>query len=94
MIIKWLDDAVNDLKALRQYIAQDKPSAASSVAKRILSAVNLMPDQPNIGRPGRVSGTRELIVPGLPYLIPYRVKKNTIEILRVLHAAMQWPEEL
>jgi len=94
MIIKWLDDAINDLQALRQYIAQDKPSAASRVAKRILGTVNLLPDQPSIGRPGRVSGTRELIIPGLPYLIPYRVKTNIIEILRVLHAAMQWPEEL
>lgn len=94
MIIKWLDDAIDDLQALRQYIAQDKLSAASQVAKRILSTVNLLSDQPSMGRPGRVTGTRELIVPGLPYLIPYRVKKNTIEILRVLHAAMQWPEEL
>lgn len=94
MIIKWLDDAINDLQALRQYIAQDKPSAASRVAKRILSTVNLLREQPGMGRPGRVTGTRELIVPGFPYLIPYRVKKNTIEILRVLHAAVQWPEEL
>ena len=94
MIIKWLDNAVHDLQSLRHYIAQDKPSAASRVAKRILSTVNLLLDQPSMGRPGRVSGTRELIVPGLPYLIPYRVKTNCIEILRVLHAAMQWPEEL
>jgi toxin ParE1/3/4 len=94
MIIKWLDDAINDLQALRHYVAQDKPSAAHRVAKRILSTVNLLPEQPGMGRPGRVSGTRELVVSGMPYIIPYRVSKNSIEILRVLHVAMQWPEEL
>ena len=50
MIIKWLDDAIYDLQALRQYIAQDKPTAANRVAKRILSTVNLLPEQPPMGR--------------------------------------------
>lgn len=92
MIIKWLDDAINDLQALRQYIAKDKLSAANRLAKRILNAVSLLSDQPGMGRPGRVLGTRELIIPSTPYIIPYRVKNNSIEILRVLHVAMEWPE--
>jgi toxin ParE1/3/4 len=90
MMIKWLDDAFYDLQALRQYIAKDKPSAA----KRVVSTVNLLAEQPSMGRPGRVPGTREIIVPSTPYLIPYRVKNSCIEILRVLHVAMQWPDEL
>lgn len=94
MIIKWLDDAIYDLQALRQYIAQDKPSAANRLAKQILKAVNLLSDQPSMGRPGRVLGTRELIVSSTPYIVPYRVKNNAIEILRVLHVAMEWPEEI
>ena len=94
MMIWWLDDAIDDLIALRQYISRDKPSAANRVAKRILSHVNHLPEHPAIGRPGRVSGTRELIVSSTPYIIPYRVKKNTIEILRVLHATMEWPEDM
>jgi toxin ParE1/3/4 len=94
MIIKWLDDAIDDLKALRQYIAIDKLSAANRLAKRILNAVSLLPDQPSMGRPGRVLGTRELIVSSTPYIVPYRVKNNSIEILRVLHVAMEWPEEI
>ncbi len=94
MIIKWLDDAVYDLQALRQYIAQDKPSAANRIAKQILKTVNLLSDQPNIGRPGRVLGTRELVVSSTPYIVPYRVKNNAVEILRVLHAAMEWPEKI
>ncbi|MEO8402738.1 MAG: type II toxin-antitoxin system RelE/ParE family toxin [Gammaproteobacteria bacterium] len=94
MIIKWLDDAVHDLQALHHYIEQENPSAANRIAKRILKAVNLLPLQPAMGRQGRVHTTRELIVSGTPYIIPYRVKNNEIEILRVFHGAMQWPEEL
>jgi len=93
MMIKWLDDAVNDLQALRQHITQDNPNAATRIAKRILTAVDLLSEQPNIGRPGRIPNTRELVVAGTPYIIPYRVKRTSIEILRVFHSSMQWPDE-
>lgn len=93
MIAQWLDDAVRDLQALRHYIAKDNPIAANRIAKKILATITVLLEQPNIGRPGRVSGTRELIISGTPYVVPYRVKNNTIEILRVFHEAMQWPEE-
>ena len=94
MMISWLEDAIFDLNALRQYIAQDKPSAANRVAKRILTSINLLSEQSNMGRAGRVPGTRELIIPGMPYIVPYRVKNNSIEILRVLHVAIQWPDKI
>ena len=94
MIIKWLEDAIHDLYELRQYISQDKPSAANRVAKRILSTIDHLPKQPAIGRPGRVPGTRELIVPGTPFIVPYRVQKGALEVLRVLHGTMEWPEKL
>ncbi len=94
MIIRWLDDAMYDLQALKQYIALDNPAAANRVARRIISAVELLLEQPGIGRHGSVPGTRELIVSDTPYIIPYRVKNNIIEILRVFHSAMQWPEVL
>ncbi|MFA4828870.1 MAG: type II toxin-antitoxin system RelE/ParE family toxin [Thermodesulfovibrionales bacterium] len=87
MIIRWLDEAISDLIEIRDYIANDKPQAAQAVAGRIRKTVDLLKDQPGIGRPGRVEGTKELIIPGLPYIIPYRVKANSIEILRVLHTA-------
>lgn len=93
MIIKWLDDAIDDLQALRLYIAQDKPSAANRVAKRIINAINLLSEQPGMGRPGRIPGTRELIISSIPYIIPYRVKNNSIEVLSVLHVTMQWSEK-
>ena len=53
----------------------------------------MLSEQPGLGRSGRVANTRELIVSGLPYIIPYRVKNNAIEILRMFHCAMQWPED-
>lgn len=94
MIIKWLDAAVYDLQHLRSYIANSNSGAAKNIAKRILTAVNLLAEQPGIGRAGRVSNTRELVISGTPYVVPYHVKANTVEILRVLHTAMQWPEKL
>jgi toxin ParE1/3/4 len=94
VIIQWLDDAVDDLQSLRNYISEDNPLAANSTAKRIIKSINLLANQPWSGRIGRVTNTRELVISGLPYIIPYRVKNNSIEILRVLHAAMQWPEDI
>ncbi len=94
MIIMWLDDAVQDLRSLHQYITSENPSAANRVAKHILNTVNLLIEQPSMGRKGRVHNTRELVVSSTPFIIPYRVKNKTIEILRVFHSAMQWPEEI
>lgn len=94
MMIVWLEDAIQDLHSLRQYIALENPSAANRVAERILSLVNLLADQPSMGRPGRVHNTRELIINSTPFIIPYRVKNKRVEILRVFHSAMQWPEEI
>jgi toxin ParE1/3/4 len=93
-MIMWLDDAVQDLRSLHQHITLENPLAANRVAKRILNAVNMLIEQPAMGRQGRVHNTRELIVSGSPFIIPYRVKNKNVEILRVFHSAMQWPEEI
>jgi len=93
MMIQWLEDAIRDLEALRAYIAKDKPSAANRIATQILSTVSLLSVSPEIGRVGQISDTRELVIAGTPYIIPYRIKNNVVEILRVLHGAMQWPPE-
>ncbi len=91
--IRWLSDAVIDLTEIRDYIASDKPDTARNVAVRIKNEISRLKEHPGIGRPGRVEGTRELVVSDLPYIIPYRVKKNAIEILRVLHGAREWPKK-
>jgi len=91
MRIRWFKDALLYLIELRKYIGNDNAHAAQDVAISILSHVEQLAEHPAMGRTGRVEGTRELVISGLPYIIPYRVKNNTIEILRVLHAARKWP---
>ncbi|TAN41135.1 MAG: type II toxin-antitoxin system RelE/ParE family toxin [Nitrospirae bacterium] len=94
MRIAWLREAVQDLVEIRRFIATDNPDAAMQVAKRILDTVTYLRDHPEIGRIGRIPGTRELVIPGLPYIVPYRVKGASIEILGVLHASQAWPKAL
>jgi len=93
MKIHWLEEAIIDLQALRKYIALDKPIAATNLAEKIVKATEILSNHPLIGRPGRIPETRELVISGTPYIIPYQIKQNTVEILRVYHSAMQWPEE-
>ena len=89
----WSPEAIADLEALRDYIAQDDPAAAQRVALHIVRNVEtLLPNSPEMGRPGRVPGTRELVIPKTPYIVPYRLVGNTIQVLRVFHSARRWPE--
>lgn len=93
MNIVWSPEAIEDLASLRAYIAEDNPAAARRIALRIVQVIELMlPDNPQSGRPGRVPGTRELIIPRTPYVVPYRVQGNTLQILRVYHSARRWPD--
>lgn len=84
--------ALRNLDSEMTYIAEDRPRAALSMVERIQEAVSKLADQPALGRPGRVTGTRELVIAGTPYIIPYRVREDAIEILRVFHGARRWPE--
>jgi toxin ParE1/3/4 len=92
--VVWSARAVRHLAHLRARIATDRPGAAQQVAATILGTVDLLAEHPGLGRPGRVPGTRELIVPGTPYLIPYRVGGVRIEILAVFHGRQKWPQNL
>jgi len=93
MNIIWSPEAIQDLIALRAYIAADDPAAARRVVLRIVHDVEqLLPDNPQMGRPGRVPGTRELVIPKTPYLVPYRLQRGTVQILRVYHGARRWPD--
>jgi toxin ParE1/3/4 len=89
--IVWYPSALDDLESLRAYIAQERPGSAAVVADRIVRAVEGLTEFPAQGRPGRVPDTRELVVPRTPYLVAYRVRADTVEILRVLHGARRWP---
>ena len=94
MRIVWRRQALADLAALQAYIAEDDPQAAKRIAQRIVGAVEKLASLPSVGRPGRVEGTRELVVARTPYIVPYRLKADEAQILRVYHAARRWPRHL
>ena len=95
MRLVWSPQAVEDLAALRAYIEGDDPKAARKTAVRVVEAIEtLIPANPKVGRPGRVPGTRELVIARTPYIVPYRLREGTIEILRVFHGARRWPDRL
>ena len=90
MRLVFLVTAIEDMTAIRSFIAEDNPEAAKKVAARLKEIINSLAQLPNLGKPGRVFGTRELVIPHLgktAYFVVYRVKNKRIEILRVLHGA-------
>jgi toxin ParE1/3/4 len=90
--VRWTKRAERDLDEIAKYIGQDSPAAAARVILELIDQVEVnLPVHPAIGRPGRVVGTRELLIGRLPYVVPYRVRENDIEILRVLHTSRRLP---
>lgn len=94
MKIVWTRLALEDLHHAWNYIAADNPEAADGVMEKIEKAVESLLSYPNLGRPGRVKGTRELVAVDTPYIVPYRIKRDQIEILAVIHGSRRWPESL
>ena len=94
MRIHWTRPALADLEAIGDFIARDNPVAAEHTVVRLVASVDALRVHPNLGRPGRLAGTRELIVGGTPYVVPYRVLGDDVQILAVFHGARRWPEEL
>ena len=91
MILVWLRRAVTDRDAQLDYIAQDNPRAAIEQGDRIAHQAGQLEQHPQMGRPGRKPGTRELVISRTPFIVIYRIKGERIELLRVLHGAQQWP---
>jgi addiction module RelE/StbE family toxin len=92
MKIRWTRPASRDIQAIQDYIAQDNLMAARQLTSTIRQRVQQLQDHPEIGRPGRLPGTRELVMTGTPYIAPYRVKDQCVEILALYHGARRWPE--
>lgn len=90
--IKWLRTALSNLDHEATYIAQENPQAARVVVARIYEQLALLAENPSLGKAGRVQGTRELVIPRTRYIIPYRVRNHTIEILRVFHTSRRLPK--
>ncbi len=94
MNIHWSVEAVNDLACVRTFVSQDNAAAARRLASRIIQAIESLAENPAVGRQGRVTGTRELVVPHTPFIVPYRVRFSRLEILRIYHGARRWPDIL
>jgi toxin ParE1/3/4 len=94
MRLEWSRLAQADRDAIFDYIEADSPQAAIAVDDRIRMQVEGLVRFPESGRPGRVEGTRELVIDRTPYIAAYRVAGGTVGILRLLHGAQQWPEEI
>lgn len=94
MKMRWTAIAADDLKSSHEYLSDHAPGHADATVERILSSIDVLEQYPNLGRPGRLEGTRELVITGTPFIVFYRLKKNRVEILSVLHAARKWPDAL
>jgi len=93
MNLVWTRSALVDLEEARAFVAEDEPVAATRLARRILEVADRLASVPGIGRRGRVANTREIAVPGTPYLLVYRVFAEQIQVLRVPDGRRAWPQE-
>ncbi len=90
--VVWLDEALADLRAVGEYIARDNRATAYRVMRRIKAAADTLADHPEMGCPGRVGGTRELVISDLPYILPYQITDAAIRVLAVMHTSRKWPD--
>lgn len=91
MTIRWLKTATRTRFEQLDYIAADHPSAAARLDEEIERQIDMLVEHPQMGREGRVKGTRELVIGRTPYIAVYRVKRKNVEVLRILHGAQRWP---
>ena len=91
MKIEWSPEAAADFAGIVAYIHEQNPSAARLVAHTMYDSAASLDSFPNRGRPGRIGGTRELVLAPLPFIVVYRVKRTVVEIVGVLHGSQRWP---
>jgi addiction module RelE/StbE family toxin len=90
--VDWSRRAVADLKAIAEWIEQDRDlETANRIARAIYEAVQSLRTMPYRGRYGRLEDTRELVIPRLPYIVVYQVSEERLLILNVVHGAQRWP---
>jgi toxin ParE1/3/4 len=92
MKVRWFYQSLEDLQLAVAYIREDNPSAARRLYEIVRKQVSVLARYPEFGRTGRVEGTRELVITGWPYIVVYHIKDQEVRILRVRHAAQEWPE--
>lgn len=94
MQVKWLRRALENLSDEADYIAKDSPRVAGEFVRHMRDSASTLADHPHLGRPGRIAGTRELVVTRFSYILPYRVRGGAVEVLRVFHTARKWPKRM
>ena len=94
MRLEWRPLAENDLAEIVAYIAADNPQAAYAVLDEIRTQTAALTEHPGMGRPGRIRGTRELVITRTPFIAAYRITSDMVSILRVVHGAQKWPGRL
>ena len=92
--IRWTKRALRRLGEVGANIEKDDPAAAARVVARLVSAVEKLAEYPAMGRVGRIKNTRELVLADVPYIIPYRASRSTIEIITVMHTSQRWPSQM
>jgi toxin ParE1/3/4 len=93
MQVRWSPAAAEDFFRIIEYLRQENPPAAQRIARTIYESAGSLKSFPYKGRTGRVDGTRELPLPPLPCVVVYRLVKDIVEIVNVIHGAQKWPPE-
>ena len=93
MTLEWSEFAISDRSRIFDYIEADNPQAAVLVDDRIEEGVESLRRFPRKGRPGRINGTRELVIRRTPYIAAYCVIGKAVRVLRILHGAQRWPHD-
>ncbi|MDX8379369.1 MAG: type II toxin-antitoxin system RelE/ParE family toxin [Gallionella sp.] len=92
MRVRWLQKAIKNLDAEADYIAQENSKAAAEMFMYVKNKVDALSEFSSAGRPGRISGTRELVVDRYPFVVPYRVVDDELQVLRVFHTRRKLPK--
>jgi toxin ParE1/3/4 len=87
MRIRWTPAAAVDLQRINDYLKDHHPHYREATIRKVYAAIQSLKEWPQLGRPGREEGTRELLFPPLPYVAVYRVKERSVEVLRIYHGA-------
>ena len=94
MQLRWLRRALENLDDEAAFLAKDSPQIAAEFVRHLRDSAATLADHPNMGRAGRIAGTRELVITRFSYILPYRVRDCAVEILRVFHTARKWPKRV
>ena len=94
MRLRWSPESLEDLLHIGDYLESQNPQAANRVMARLETAISGLIEFPELGRRGRIEGTRELVITGTPYVVPYKITGPWVDILRVYHGTRKWPDSL